>query len=87
MKRLPEWIQQSMLSVLRADTKNAASSNAEFVVCFDKNSGAKIGEVFGNAKKSGKKFVVLKNDVYLQRRFYGFENSGMIAMSDRFLFI
>ena len=51
MKRLPEWVQQSMLSILRADTKNAASSNAEFDVRIVKNSGAKIGEVFGNAKK------------------------------------
>jgi len=40
-----------MLSILHADTKNAASSNAEFVGSGDKNSGAKIGEVFGNAKK------------------------------------
>ena len=47
MKRLPVRVQQSMLSDLRADIKNAASSNTEFVVGNDKNSGAKIRYVFG----------------------------------------
>jgi len=49
MKRLPEGVQQPMLSELRADTKNAASMNAEYDEFTVKNSGAKIGGFFGNA--------------------------------------
>ena len=50
MKRLPDRVQQSILLKLRADTKNAASMNAEFDVS-NANSDANIWEVFGIAKK------------------------------------
>jgi len=65
VKRLPVWEQQSMLFVKRANTKNAASFNADFVGCIDKNSGAKIMAFFGNANF----FEIVKRRTVIS--FYG----------------